>query len=77
MINLLGNEDKSISGRFIICYSLANDIGAKGTSTILAQGSRVINASSKAYTKDDLLAKEEAGKWVQIKVINKKKRDIP
>lgn len=72
MINLLGDEYKAIPGRFVICYSLANDIGAKGTSTILARGDRVISASRKAYTKDDLLAKEEAGKWIQVKAINKK-----
>ena len=72
MINLLGDEYKAIPGRFIICYSLANDIGAKGTSAILARGDRVINASSKAYTKDDLLAKEEANKWIQVKAIHKK-----
>jgi conjugal transfer ATP-binding protein TraC len=72
MINLLGDEYKAIPGRFIICYSLANDIGTKGKSTILARGDRVINASSKAYTKDDLLAKEEASKWIQVKAISKK-----
>ena len=71
MINLLGDEYKAIPGRFIICYSLANDIGAKGTSAILARGDRVIAASTKSYTKDDLLAKEEASKWVQVKAINK------
>jgi conjugal transfer ATP-binding protein TraC len=72
MINLLGDEYKSIPGRFIICYSLANNIGVKGASSIIAGGDRIISAANKAYTKDDLVAKEEASKWVQVKAIHKK-----
>jgi conjugal transfer ATP-binding protein TraC len=72
MINLLGDEYKSIPARFIICYMVANNLGAKGTSSLLAQGSRVIAAASKAYTQTDLVAKEEASKWVQVKAIHKK-----
>jgi conjugal transfer ATP-binding protein TraC len=72
MINLLGDEYKAIPGRFIICYSLANNIGVKGASSIIAGGDRVISASSKAYTQTDLVAKEEASKWIQVKAIHKK-----
>jgi type-IV secretion system protein TraC len=72
MINLLGNEYKVIPARFVICYALANNIGSKGTASILAGGDRVISAASKAYTQNDLLAKEEAGKWLQVKAIHKK-----
>ena len=72
MINLLGDEYKAIPGRFIICYSLANNIGVKGSSSIIAGGDRVISASTKAYTQTDLVAKEEASKWIQVKAIHKK-----
>ena len=72
MINLLGDEYKAIPGRFVICYSLANNIGAKGASSIIAGGDRVISASNKAYTQTDLVAKEEASKWIQVKAIHKK-----
>lgn len=72
MINLIGDEYKAIPARFVICYAVANNLGAKGTSSILAQGSRVINAASKSYTQTDLVAKEEASKWVQVKAIHKK-----
>lgn len=72
MINLLGDEYKAIPARFVICYSLANNLGAKGASSIIAGGNRIISASSKAYTQDDLVAKEEASKWVQVKAMHKK-----
>lgn len=72
MINLLGDQYKAIPARFIICYSVANNVGMKGTSAILAQGDRVINAASRAYTRTDLVAKEEASKWVRLKAIHKK-----
>jgi len=72
MINLLGDEYKAIPARFIICYTVVNNLGAKGTSSLLAQGSRVIAAASKSYTQTDLVAKEEASKWVQVKAIHKK-----
>lgn len=72
MINLLGDEYKAIPARFVICYTVANNLGAKGTSQILAQGSRVISAASKSYTQTDLVAKEEASKWIQVKAIHKK-----
>ena len=72
MVNLLGSEYKAIPARFIICYSLANNIGAKGASSIIAGGDRVISASNKAYTQTDLIAKEEASKWIQVKAIHKK-----
>lgn len=72
MINLIGDEYKAIPARFVICYSVANNIGTKGTSSILAQGDRVINAANKSYTATDLVAREEANKWVQVKSIHKK-----
>lgn len=72
MINLLGNEYKAIPGRFVICYSLANNIGAQRASAIIAGGDRVIAAAQKAYTQNDLVAKEEARKWLQVKAIHKK-----
>lgn len=72
MINLIGDEYKVIPARFVICYLVANNVGVKGTSSILAQGDRIISAASRAYTANDLLAKEEAGKWVRAKAIHKK-----
>lgn len=72
MINLIGDEYKTIPARFVICYTVANNLGTKGTSQILAQGTRVINAASKSYTQTDLVAKEEASKWIQVKAIHKK-----
>ncbi len=72
MINLLGNEYKTIPARFIICYALANNIGTKGASSIIAGGDRIISAATKAYTQTDLVAQEEARKWLQVKAIHKK-----
>ena len=72
MINLIGDEYKAIPARFVICYTVANNLGAKGTSQILTQGTRVINAASKSYTQTDLVAKEEASKWIQVKAIHKR-----
>lgn len=71
MIKLLGDENKSIPARFVISYSLANNLGAKGTSNILARGSRVIHASKKDYTRDDLVAQEEASEWIKVKALHK------
>lgn len=72
MINLIGDEYKAIPARFVICYTVGNNLGAKGTSQILAQGARVIAAASKSYTQTDLVAKEEASKWIQVKAIHKR-----
>ena len=72
MINLIGDEYKAIPARFVICYAIANNLGVKGTSTLLSRGTRVINAASKAYTKNDLVVHEEANKWIQVKAIHKK-----
>ncbi len=72
MIHLMGDTHKVIPARFVICYQIANDLGAKGTSSILAGGDRVINAASRSYTANDLVAKEEASKWVRIKARHKK-----
>ena len=66
MVMLLGDDYKSIPARFVISYSLANNLGAKGTSSLLAQGSRAIHAASKEYTRNDLVAQNEASEWVQV-----------
>lgn len=71
MIKLLGNENRSIPGRFVISYSLANNLGASGASRIIGRGNRVIHASRKHYTKDDLVTQEEAGQWINVKAIHK------
>ena len=71
MIELLGNENKVIPARFVISYCLANNLGAKGTSAIKAQGDRAIHAASKEYTKDDILARQEADQWRQVKALHK------
>ena len=72
MINLLGDDYKSIPARFVICYSLANNLGTSGTASLLAQGSRVIHAASRSYTQNDLVAKEEANKWIQVNAMHKR-----
>ena len=72
MIKLLGDDHRTIPARFVISYSLANNLGASGTSSIKAQGRRIIHAAGKSYTKDDLVVKEEAGQWVQALAVHKK-----
>ncbi len=72
MINLLGDENRSIPGRFVISYTVANNLGAKGSSAMDAAGSRAIHAASKSYTKNDLVAQEEARQWVEVKALAKK-----
>jgi|GEM_PF-876672 len=71
MIKLLGNEKRSIPGRFIISYSLANNLGTAGASKLISRGNRVIHASRKHYARDDLLTQEEAGQWINVKAIHK------
>ena len=72
MINLLGDENRGIPGRFVISYTVANNLGAKGASAMDAAGSRAIHASNMSYTKNDLVAQEEARQWVEVKALVKK-----
>lgn len=72
MVKLLGGDDKAIPARFVISYTIANTLGAKGRSSLLAQGDRSIAAAGRSYTKDDLVAQEEAREWVGIKARVKK-----
>jgi conjugal transfer ATP-binding protein TraC len=72
MINLLGSDTKSIPGRFVISYTVANNLGGKGKSAIDSAGSKSIHASKKSYAKDDLVAQEEAQQWKQVKALTKK-----
>lgn len=72
MIHLLGSSDRVIPGRFVISYVVSDNLGKKGSSRFTTQGSRSIHASTKEYTKDDLLAKEEANEWRKVLAIHKK-----
>ena len=71
MINLLGDERRCIPGRFIISYTIANNLGAKGRSKMESSANKSIHAASKAYTKNDLVAQEEARQWIEVKAISK------
>jgi conjugal transfer ATP-binding protein TraC len=72
MINLLGSDHRSIPGRFVISYTVANNLGAKGISAMNTAGTRSIHAAQKSYTKNDLVAQEEARQWVEVKALHKK-----
>jgi type-IV secretion system protein TraC len=72
MIKLLGSERRTIPGRFVISYTIANNLGAKGKSSLDAAGRKSIHAASKSYAKDDLVAQEEAQQWMQVKALVKK-----
>jgi len=72
MINLLGSDYRSIPGRFIISYTIANNLGAKGISAMNGAGTRSIHAAEKSYTKNDLVAQEEARQWVEVKALHKR-----
>jgi len=72
MIGLLGNEYKVIPARFVISYSIANNLGNAGTASILTKGDRSIHAASKSYTQNDILAQEEASEWLKVKAIHQK-----
>lgn len=72
MVGLLGDDNKTIPARFIISYAVANNLGKQGTSALLTQGVRSIHAARKSYTQDDLVAKEEAGQWVEVNAMHKR-----
>ena len=72
MINLLGDERRTIPGRFVISYTVANNLGAGGKSALESAGSRSIHAATKSYTKNDLVAGETARQWVEVKALVKK-----
>jgi conjugal transfer ATP-binding protein TraC len=72
MIKLLGDEERVIPGRFALSFCLANNLGSKGTSQILAAANRSMHAASKSYTRHDLVAQEEARQWMQVKAMHKK-----
>ncbi len=72
MINLLGDERRTIPGRFVISYTVANNLGASGKSALETAGNRVVHAASRSYTKNDLVAQEEARGWVEVKALVKK-----
>lgn len=66
MVHLLGSGDKAIPGRFVISYKVAANLGAQGTSNLLAQGYRSMHAAEMPYTRNDLNAKAEGSEWRQI-----------
>jgi type-IV secretion system protein TraC len=66
MINLLGSSDKAIPGRFVISYKVAANVGASGTSNLLAQGYRSMHAAEMSYTRHDLNAKSESNEWRKV-----------
>ncbi|PCJ28960.1 MAG: conjugal transfer protein TraC, partial [Rickettsiales bacterium] len=72
MISLLGEGDKTVPARFIISYTIANNLGASGTSAMKDQGNRSIHASEMSYTRNDLVAREEARDWREVLAIHKK-----
>ena len=72
MICLLGDGHRTIPGKFFISYTITNNLGSSGTSSLLNQGNRVIHASSKSYTKNDITIQEEARDWLNVKAMNKK-----
>jgi len=72
MVNLLGDDRRTIPGRFVISYTIANNLGAKGVSGMDAAGKRTIHASRKSYTRDDLVVQEEAREWLEVKALHKK-----
>lgn len=72
MINLLGDERRTIPGRFVISYTVANNLGASGKSALEQTGNRSIHAAGRSYTKNDLVAQEEARGWVEVKALVKK-----
>lgn len=71
-VNLLGDDRRTIPGRFAISYTIANNLGSKGKSELKTAGDRVIHAAGKPYTKHDLVAQEEAREWIGVKALNKK-----
>lgn len=72
MVSLLGTGDKMIPARFAISYSIASNLGAGGAGKLVTQGHRSIHASEQVYTRNDIVAKEEANQWREILGIHKK-----
>ena len=72
MINLLGDDRRTIPARFVISYIIANNLGSKGKSAINSAGSKSIHAAGKSYAKDDIVAQEEAEQWKQVKATVKR-----
>lgn len=71
MVKLLGSENRTIPGRFVISYIVANSLGKAGETRINNAGSRVIHAAGKSYSRDDLLVQDEAREWLEVKALNK------
>jgi type-IV secretion system protein TraC len=73
MIELLGRDDEAmtIPARFIISYSLANNLGSSGESKTISEGMRAIHAAEQWYTRHDVNLKKEAAEWRKILARNK------
>ena len=71
MISLLGSSDKVIPGRFVISYSISDNLGDKGSAKIRTEGSRSMHAATKSYTQNDLVAQKEALEWREVLAIHK------
>lgn len=68
-INLFGDDTKSSMGipaRFIISYSVANNINKTGQMTINARGKRVIQSANKWYSHGNRDLKREAAEWQEL-----------
>lgn len=72
MVSLLGSGDKTVPARFVISYSVASNLGNRGTSRLVAQGYRSLHAAERDYTRHDLTAKAEAREWLEVLDIHKK-----
>jgi len=75
MIKLLGDERglfSSIPGRFIISFSLANDISLAEENSLLQKGTRIINSSEEWYSRNNREIQKEAQQWRDVAEKTKK-----
>lgn len=69
MIKLLGDDSafaNSISGRFILSYSIANNINPAESSSIIQKGNRIIDASEQWYSRNNRNMMREASEWRDV-----------
>lgn len=69
MIKLLGDDSEfshSISGRFVLSHTIANNINSAESSSLLQKGNRIIDASEQWYSKNNRNIIREAAQWRDV-----------
>lgn len=68
MINLLGLEEGhlGINARFVISYTIANDLTKGEQATLITKGDRIIQAAEQWYSRNNRDIRREAAEWKEV-----------